>query len=166
MSGVASLFSSYAGIVAVVAAVLALLALGLGAYAMAHQLRWSRRYQHLLKGTTGENLEAVLHDHVSRVRETAARVETVERLAQQLQAASVFNLQHLGVIRFNPFHDTGSDQSFAVALVDGNGNGLVLSSLHARDVTRVYAKPLREWDSSYTLTDEEKEAIALAEKKE
>lgn len=119
-----------------------------------------------MRGTTGENLEAVLHDHVSRERETATRVETVERLAQQLQAASLFNLQHLGIIRFNPFHNTGSDQSFAVALVDGNGNGLVLSSLHARDVTRVYAKPLRAWDSTYTLTDEEKQAIALAEKKE
>ncbi len=166
MTGTANLFGSYTGIAAVVALALALLALGLGVYTAIRQWRLTRQYRHLMAGTTGGNLETLLHDHVSRVRETADRVETIERLAQQLQAASRFSLQHLGVVRYNPFHDTGSDQSFAIALADAYGNGLVLSSLHARDVTRVYAKPLRDWNSPYTLTDEEKQAITLAEKKE
>jgi len=68
----------------------------------------------------------------------------------------------LGVVRFNPFSDVGGDQSFAIALVDGHGNGVVISSLYGRHDIKVYAKPLKKWESEYTLTDEEKQAIAHA----
>jgi hypothetical protein len=161
-----SLFSSSAGTMAVVALVLALLAL-LGVVIMlARQQRLLGQYQHLMAGTSGGNLESMLNEHIAQVRETAERVESVDRLARSLEKAAHFSLQHLGVVRYNPFSDTGGDQSFAIALVDGHGNGVVLSSLHARDLTRVYAKPLQKWESSYSLTDEEKQAIALAYQKQ
>jgi hypothetical protein len=133
---------------------------------LARQQRLLGQYQHLMTGTSGGNLEAMLNDHVAKVRETEARVEAVDRLARRLEKAAYFSLQHMGMVRFNPFHDTGGDQSFAIALVDGHGNGLVLSSLHGRDATRVYAKPLQKWESTYSLTDEEKQAIALAYQKQ
>lgn len=66
------------------------------------------------------------------------------------------------MVRFNAFHDTGGDYSFAVALLDQAGAGVVLSGLYHRDQCRVYAKPVTGWDSSYTLTDAEQEAIARA----
>lgn len=66
---------------------------------------------------------------------------------------------NVGVVRFNAYHDTGGDYSFAVALVDSGGDGVVLSGLYHRDQCRVYAKPVRGWTSSYTLTDEELQAI-------
>ena len=72
------------------------------------------------------------------------------------------SLQHVGVVRFNPYHDTGGDYSFAVALLDAGGNGVLLSGLYHRDRCRVYAKPVRAWASTYTLTDEEREAIDQA----
>jgi hypothetical protein len=165
MSGGESLFSSSAGSIAVVALVMALLSLGGAVFVLARQQRLLGQYQHLMSGTSGGNLEEMLNDHISQVRETAAQVEAVDELAQRLKKAAYFSLQHLGVVRFNPFHNTGGDQSFAIALVDGHGNGVVLSSLHARDVTRVYAKPLQKWESSHPLTDEEKQAIALAYQK-
>ena len=71
-------------------------------------------------------------------------------------------MQRLGFLRFNPFRDAGGDQSFALALADQEGNGFVMSSLHSRDVTRVYGKPLVGWESIYPLTDEEKQAIEKA----
>lgn len=166
MSEVENLFSSWAGIVAVVALVLAFFALLVAVLAIARQGRLLRQYRSLVSGTSGGSLENVLNDHVTRVRDTAARVEAVDQLARRLEKAAYFSLQHLGVVRFNPFHDTGGDQSFAIALVDGHGNGVVLSSLHARDATRVYAKPLSKWESTYSLTDEEKQAIALAYQKQ
>jgi hypothetical protein len=150
---------------AVVALVLALLALGGTVFLLARQQRLLGQYQHLMTGASGGNLEDILQDHITEVRDTATRVATVEDLAHRLEKAGYFSFQHLGVVRFNPFHDTGGDQSFAIALVDGHGNGVVLSSLHARDVTRVYAKPLQQWESTYSLTDEEKQAIALAYQK-
>ena len=166
MGGGESLFSSSAGSVAVVALVLALLALAGVVFILARQQRLLGQYQHLMSGTSGGNLEAILNEHVASVRQTAERVDAVDKLARRLEKAAYFSLQHLGVVRFNPFHDTGGDQSFAIALVDGHGNGVVLSSLHARDVTRVYAKPLQKWESTYSLTDEEKRAIALAYQKQ
>jgi hypothetical protein len=72
------------------------------------------------------------------------------------------SLQHVGVVRFNPYHDTGGDYSFAVAILDAGGNGVVLSGLYHRDRCRVYAKPVSAWASTYTLTDEELEAIDQA----
>jgi hypothetical protein len=161
-----NLFSSSAGSMAVVALVLALLALGGVVFVLARQQRLLGQYQHLMVGTSGGNLEAMLHDHVSQVRETATRLEAVDELAHRLEEASHLDLQHLGIVRFNPFHDTGGDQSFAIALADGYGNGVVLSSLHARDMTRVYAKPLQGWASIHSLTDEEKRAVALAQQRQ
>jgi hypothetical protein len=166
MSGAENLFSSSAGSIALVALILALLALGGVVFVLARQQRLLGQYQQLMTGTSGGNLEEMLHDHVSQVHKTAARVEAVDRLARQLEKAAYFSLQHLGVVRFNPFQDTGGDQSFAIALVDGHGNGVVLSSLHGRGATRVYAKPLQKWESTYSMTDEEKQAIALAYQKQ
>jgi hypothetical protein len=161
-----NLFSSSAGSMAVVALVLALLALAGVVFVLARQQRLLGQYQHLMVGTSGGNLEAMLYDHISQVRETATRLEAVDRLAHRMEEASYLDLQHLGIVRFNPFHDTGGDQSFAIALADGYGNGVVLSSLHARDMTRVYAKPLQGWESIHSLTDEEKRAVALAQQKQ
>jgi hypothetical protein len=71
-------------------------------------------------------------------------------------------LQHVGVVRFNPYHDTGGDYSFAVALLDAQGGGVLITGLYHRDRCRVYAKPVQGWASTYKLTDEEREAIDKA----
>jgi hypothetical protein len=119
-------------------------------------------YEALVAGTSGGNLEQILNDHIAEVRNTAQRLEELEALARQTDLASRRSLQWLGVLRFNPFDDVGGDQSFALAFVDGYGNGVVISSLHMRDLTRVYAKPLKKWEAEHHLTDEEKQAIANA----
>jgi hypothetical protein len=165
MSGGENLFSTPAGIMALVALLLALIGMAGVVFMLARQQRLLGQYQHLMSGTSGGNLEELLNDHVAQVRETTDRVEAVDQLAQRLEKAAYFSLQHLGVVRFNPFSGTGGDQSFALALVDGHGYGVVLSSLHARDMTRVYAKPLQSWESTYSLTEEEKQAIARAYQK-
>ena len=165
MAAIENLFSTSAGIVAIVALGLALVAMVAILFLLVRQQRLLRQYSELTTGTSGGNLEAILNDHIAQVRETATRVEDIGQLAHSLEKAAYFSLQHLGVVRFNPFQDTGGDQSFAIALVDGHGNGVVLSSLHGRDATRIYAKPLKRWESTHALTDEEKQAIALAYQK-
>jgi hypothetical protein len=119
-------------------------------------------YKALVAGTGGGDLEQVLHDHIAQVRATTHRLEELEALAHQTDLASRRSLQWLGVLRFNPFDEVGGDQSCALALVDGYGNGVVVSSLHMRDMTRVYAKPLKKWEAEHHLTGEEKQAIANA----
>ena len=119
-------------------------------------------YGELMIGTEGANLESLLHTYADQVKHTAAETEGLttdtNRLSKGLQGC----LQRFGVIRFNPFSDVGGNQSFAIALTDAVGNGFVLSSLHHRDRTQVYAKPLVNWTSPYALSDEEASAIEMA----
>jgi hypothetical protein len=129
-------------------------------------IRASRQYEALVGGTSGGNLEQVLNDHIAEMRAIAGRVRELDNLYRQIEAASSRSLQWTGVVRYNPFPDTGGDQSFAIALMDGEGNGVVISSLHARDQTRIYAKPLRNWQSTYQLSEEEKGAIARAHRQQ
>ena len=65
-------------------------------------------------------------------------------------------------MRYNPFDDTGSDQSFAIALLDDERDGVVLSSLHGRANTRIFAKPVTDGASPHNLSDEETQAIRIA----
>ncbi|NIV32871.1 MAG: DUF4446 family protein, partial [Anaerolineae bacterium] len=115
MNSADSLFGSSAGTMAVVALVLALLALGGVVLMLARQQRLLGQYQHLMTGTSGGNLEEVLNEHIAQVRETESRVEALDQLAHRLEKAAYFSLQHMGIVRYNPFGDTGGDQSFAIA---------------------------------------------------
>jgi hypothetical protein len=85
-------------------------------------------------------------------------VERVNRLASQLEGA----IQRVGVVRYNPFEDTGSNQSFVLAMLDGRGDGFVLSSLHSRQSTRVFLKPVTGGKADGAISDEEGEAIKQA----
>jgi hypothetical protein len=71
----------------------------------------------------------------------------------------------MGFVRFNPFAETGGDQSFSVSLLDANGTGIVFTGLHTREKTRVYAKPIVNGVSKSTLSKEEQKAIEIAMKK-
>jgi len=124
-----------------------------------------RRYERLMADTSGGSLQEMLEDHVRRVRGALERVDTLEKLAHELERALGHSVQWVGLVRYNPFRDTGGDQSFAIALADAHGDGLVLSSLHRPETTRVYAKPLLGWKSTHPLTEEEMEAIEVARRR-
>ena len=120
------------------------------------------QYAALTFDTDGGNLEQVLAGHLDNVR--AAREQAAQALetARQAELFCGNHIQHVGLLRYNPFSHTGGDQSFVLALADHHGNGAIVNSLHAREGTRVYAKPLAAWESMYTLTEEELEAIGKA----
>lgn len=109
-------------------------------------------------GTLAESLDAQLGtvDGVSR------RLTELNELHGMLEARTLSSLQHIGLVRFNPFDDTGSDQSFAIALLDERRDGIVLSSLHGRTNTRIFAKPVEGGTSRHALSAEESEAIRIA----
>jgi hypothetical protein len=91
----------------------------------------------------------------------------IKKLSQgleELNKKSRFSLQKVGVVRFNPFPEVGGNQSFSIALLDENNNGLVITSLFSREGNRVYGKPIKNGKSSYPLSNEEKEAIEEATK--
>lgn len=124
--------------------------------------RLSKQYARLMIGTDGANLEEALVRHVDQVRAALETVSALETRTGRAERTLKHALQWIGMIRYNPFRNTGGAQSFALAIVDGRGNGVVLSSLHSRENTRVYAKPLHNWVSPHALTEEEEQAIERA----
>ncbi len=124
--------------------------------------RLNRRYQKMMQGTDGTNLERILFQHIDTVKDATAKVAALEQEAQRLDGRLKYCIQKLGVVRFNAFEDTGSDLSFAVALLDTNDDGVVFSSIYSRSESRVYAKPVADGKSTYFLTEEEKKAISEA----
>lgn len=125
--------------------------------------RLLQRYLTLMRGgDSGKSLEQILDSYLEQAQTTASQVEQLDKVSRQLEKAAKLSLQHLGVLRFDAFPDVAGHQSYALALIDGHGNGVVLSSIASRQATRTYAKPLKHWETDYTLTDEEKEAIAQA----
>lgn len=124
--------------------------------------RARRRYQHLMRGPSGQDLDVILVNLGKRLEGVAAAVAALERRLDALEQAALQHVQHVGVVRFSAFAGTGADLSFAIALLDGRRNGLVLSSLYGRDDLRAYAKPIVDARSTYPLTAEEEQAIQLA----
>jgi uncharacterized protein DUF4446 len=138
-------------------AVVVLLLLVLWLTRQVSQLR--KRVVGLTRGEDGD-LGDVLGAHLERVYDLGREVDRLG--TGRLEAGAVRAFQRVGLVRFNPFEDTGGNQSFALALLDAEGNGWVLSSLHARTGTRVYAKAIRGGRSDGALSDEEAAAIKQA----
>ena len=121
-----------------------------------------RAYRSLLHGVRGENLEEILREYVERMGLLDRKIENLEAFIEDVHSLSQRHLQGVGIVRFNAFEDTGGNQSFALALLDGKGDGIVLSSLYGRDESRVYAKPVKGGLSEYALSSEEEIAVEQA----
>jgi hypothetical protein len=141
-------------------AVLVLLVLVLFLARRTGQLR--RRLDGLTRGADGQSLDAVLDAHLDKVYAVARELDDLSARSAVLEAAGRRSIQRVGLVRFNPFEDTGGNQSFALALIDGQRDGIVVSSLHSRTGTRVYAKAISGGQSDGALSDEEREALRLA----
>ena len=72
-------------------------------------------------------------------------------------------IQKIGLVRYNAFKDVGSDLSFTIALLDRNDNGVILNGLYGSESSNIFAKPIKGGVSKYQLSEEEKEALEIAE---
>ena len=124
-----------------------------------------KKIKAMFKGTKIPDLEGVIFEQIKRLRQNEKTLKELEKFCGYLEKMAVKSVQKVGVIRFNPFKDTGGDQSFSIALLDAQDNGLTLSGLFTREGTRIYTKPISQGESKYPLTEEEKEAINMATNK-
>jgi hypothetical protein len=121
-----------------------------------------KRQETLFNGKPSESAENILLRHAEELAGLDKEIQELFEISNQLHQLGQKSLHRIGFVRFNPFKDVGSNQSFSLALLDGKNNGVVISSLHTRDASRVYAKPIENNQSPTPLTDEEKKAIAIA----
>ncbi|MDO8493484.1 MAG: DUF4446 family protein [bacterium] len=117
------------------------------------------RLRRLMRGKSGGDLEDLIKkigndlDNLTKAR--AELRQDIEAIRQKMR----HHIRGVKTVRFNPFKDSGSNQSFATAFVNDNGDGVVISSLYSRDRVGIYAKPLQSHKSDYELSNEEKMAI-------
>jgi hypothetical protein len=140
----------------------AVMALIFGIWGVAAAANVKRRYLKTFGEEKAENVEqliAALHEpldaSIDQFDSFGARLDLFDHKSSQA-------ISHIGLVRFNPFMDAGSDLSFSAALLNDFGDGLVLTSLWGRDEVRLYAKPVDKHESRYVLSQEEKQALDMA----
>jgi len=110
-----------------------------------------------------QNLAQVLETILNRQDQTNKNIAKIVHEVNQLGTLTKSSFLKSSLVRYNPFEDTGGDQSFVIALLNGNNSGFIVSSLHSRTGTRVYAKPIVSGKaSSYPLSQGEREAVEKA----
>lgn len=119
-----------------------------------------------LEKITLDDVGDIIRHHENKLQQQEHQTQQINTELQRIHERIDGTIQHTSVIRYNPFRDTGGDQSFAAALLDHRGDGLVISSLHSRTGTRVYAKPIEAGTSRFELTEEEMNALARAAEKQ
>ncbi|MEK7593030.1 MAG: DUF4446 family protein [Patescibacteria group bacterium] len=126
-------------------------------------VRMRAHYNNLTANSKGNGLLAVLDGILKNQDETKVHICELEKGLATIYRDGKFHLQHIGLVRFNPFSDTGGSQSFTLALLDGHQNGLVMTSLYARSGHRWYMKQIEKGKGKdIQLSKEEQEAIAHA----
>jgi hypothetical protein len=147
------------------AIVLILAGLGLVAMLILQALQISQlrqRLDMLTRGADGESLEGVFDAHLELVHQVSEDLDDLTARTATLEATAAHHFARAGLVRFNPFPDTGGNQSFALAMLDESDNGFIVSSLHSRTGTRIYAKAIAGGRAENTLSTEEAEAIDQA----
>ncbi|MFO7273927.1 MAG: DUF4446 family protein [Symbiobacteriaceae bacterium] len=148
---------------AAVAVVVALAALVAAWRAGRRARALERRLRSLVgAGEPPAQLEERLADLLARVERLEAANDEAGRRITELTGALAACVQHVAVVRFNAFEGMGGEQSFVLAILDGHGNGAVITTLAGREESRVFAKPIEAGSSPYLLSEEEQEAIRRA----
>jgi hypothetical protein len=125
--------------------------------------RLSMHYNKLIGGTSRVGLQEILDQILSHQKLDRDTLADLSRQLDKLTDQILHSVQKVGILRFNPFADTGGDQSFVLAILDGTDNGVVLTSLHSRDATRWYAKNVKDGSGvEHELSDVEIKAIKNA----
>lgn len=140
------------------------IAIILGALAVAGIVRLEFKLRKLLAGKKAETLEDLIMEINADLDRQDEFNKKIEHAIEDLDTRARRSVQSVKTLRYNPFQDSGSNQSFAIAFTDEEGNGVVLSSLYSRERMSVYAKPLKQYQSEHELTDEERLVIEERQK--
>ena len=123
---------------------------------------FGRQHAQLVAGEEVPSIEEIVLKHKKTLLSHNKNLKELGKILEELVDKNRLNIQKAALVRFNPFAEAGGNMSFALALLDGNDSGIVISSLHAREGTRIYGKNIAQGKSDAHLTEEEKQAIEKA----
>ena len=120
-----------------------------------------------LIGGGSRSLEEMVIEQAKNLKVLDKDIHELYNISNQINTLALKSLHKVGMVRFNPFNDIGGDQSFAIALLNGKNNGLIISSLYTKDGARVFSKAIKAGKmEKHPLTEEEEMAIKIALSKE
>ena len=123
----------------------------------------NKRYKKFLeKLGNGNNIEEDLETYMYRVEKVEKQNAEIANYVKTLDEDLTRCIQKVGIVRYNAFKDTGSDLSFTLALLDEHNDGVVLNGIYSREMSNIYAKPVKNGESSYSMSEEEKMAVQKA----
>ena len=123
-----------------------------------------KRYISFMKKLgNGNNLDELIKMYLAEVDSIKRDNTEIKNYYTKLDQDIASCIQKVGLVRYNAFKDVGSDLSFAIALLDGNNNGVVFNGIYGSEYSNIYAKPIKNKNSSYQLSNEEEYAIEIAE---
>ena len=126
-------------------------------------IKLKNKYNKFMKKIgNGKNIEEDLENYMYRVDRVERQNAEIISYCKNLDDEVAKCIQKVGMVRYSAFKDTGSDLSFAVAMLDENNDGVVFNGIYSREMSNIYAKPVKKGVSEYTLSEEEKEAIRRA----
>jgi hypothetical protein len=121
-------------------------------------------FKKLTKGLEVNDLKKVLEKILSRGETSINDLKVLRKRIDLIEENDKYHIQKVGIIRFNPFKELGGDHSFSLAILDSHDSGIIITSLHTRDRTRVYMKDIKRGKSKFELSTEEKKALVNAQK--
>lgn len=125
---------------------------------------FQRFFARLTKGVKSEDLKKTLEKILALEDKNTSDLIRIDREIKRLEDEGKFHIQKVGLVRFNPFKETGGDHSFSLVLLDAKDTGVVITGLHTRERTRIYMKSVKEGRSEFELSDEEKKALFRAQR--
>lgn len=129
--------------------------------------RLKKKLNEIFAGNKAKDLEEVILHQAKNMKVLDKDIQELYNISNHINNLALRSIHKVGIIRFNPFKDVGGNQSFAIALLNGKDCGIVISSLYTREGTRIYSKDVKNGVSDkYPLTDEEEQAIKMAQKSE
>lgn len=124
--------------------------------------RLARSFRGLMTGPTGDDLESLIHHSLDESRKSANRCAEVETRIHTLRDEMRGCFQHIGLVRYDAFHDVSGHQSFSLAMLDGNLNGTIITGLFGRQDSRCFGKSVIEGHTVQPLSSEEENALLMA----
>ena len=142
----------------------ALVAIGLAAVAVLYAIANAGRAGGAVGGRVrlDETLRGILQGQAEQVQRLERAIRALHATDKKQQTQIEGSMRNVALLRYDAFEDVGGRLSFSCALLDDQGNGVVLTSINGRQETRVYAKPVAQGTSSHNLSLEEEEAIRRA----
>ncbi len=122
----------------------------------------SQQLRRLMTGATGDDLEALLQHTIAEGQRAEQRCDAIEVRLAQLTDKTQGCLQHVGMVRYDAFHDVAGQQSFSLAILDGDMNGAIITTIFGRQESRCFGKAVIGGKTQYSLSGEEKDALKIA----